>query len=185
MSELTDKWRKLRQDMGNLICLVNGKIEKLEAEETKAQKLQAKDDYYKRLDKDLNEALHIISAEDGMSVFDLINAFGTYSIYDIRLGFTPEEIIDKTFKWKNKRNEPQDQDQELHVGDEVTTDTGLIGIIIDDGDDDSIDSIVWLTYRVMSPARGLDSCWIYSSKCKKTGRHFDSIPFDYNPKKGD
>ena len=55
MSEITDKWRKLRQEMGNLICEVDGKTEKLEAEESDrtegllsiATKIKPYRDFYK------------------------------------------------------------------------------------------------------------------------------------------
>lgn len=132
-------------------------------------------------DKDLNEALHILAAEDGMSVSELSDAFGICSVCDILLEFTPEEIIDKTVEWKTKQKKEEKEDQELHIGDEVTIDNDLIGIITDV--DDGNNGIVWVTYRLTSEARGFDFCWAYRAKCKKTGRHFDSIPFDYNSKK--
>ena len=131
-------------------------------------------------DKDLQEALHIIAAEDGMSVSELNDTFGICSVCDILLEFTPEEIIDKVNQWKAEKDK---KDQELHVGDEVAIDNGLIGIITDV--DDGNNGIVWVTYRLTSEARGFDFCWAYRAKCKKTGRHFDSIPFDYNSKKDD
>lgn len=183
MSDITNEWRELRSKLGDLICHIDGmnesiesKMKKLQEKEEQQADLQAQiDEEYRKGLKDLYEALHIIAAEDGMSASDLKDAFGTCSICDIVLGFTSEEIIGKALEWKTKQKK---EEQELHVGDEIITDNGLIGIITD-----VCDGTVWLSYRLTPATRGLDFCWAYNAKCKKTGRHFDSIPFDYNPEK--
>lgn len=184
MSDITNEWRELRSKLGDLICHIDGmnesiesKMKKLQEKEEQQADLQAQIDeaYYKGLN-DMYEAIRLIAtdgSDGGMSISELKDAFGTASVCDIILGYSPLEIIDKTLAWTTKRKESQ----ELHVGDEIITDGGIIGIItdVDDG-------IVWVTYRI-TPVRGLDYCWANSAKCKKTGRRFDSIPFDYNPEK--
>ena len=170
-----DAMCKLRQAEENLNKALRDVADAINEVERKSQKIQENND------KDLREALHIIAAEDGMSVSELNDAFGICSICGILLEFTPEEIIDKVLEWKTKQKKEEKEDQELHVGDEITTDNGLIGIITDVDDDSN--GIVWVSYRLTPETRGLDFCWAYRAKCKKTGRHFDSIPFDYNPKK--
>ena len=157
-------------------------------EETKEQELQEKeerqidlqaqiDEAYNKGLKDLHEAFRIIAAEDGMSTSDLKDAFGIYSVCGIILGFNPEEIIDKVNRWKAEKDK---EEQEFHVGDEVINDVGTTGIITSFGED-----VMWITYRATSKARGFDYCWFKKDSCKKTGRHFDSIPFDYNSEKDD
>ena len=156
------------------------KDQDLREKEERQVELQAQiDEAYNKGLKDMHEAISFIAtdvSDGGMSVFELKDAFGTPSVIDIILGFTPEEIIDKTLAWITKRKESQ----ELHVGDEVIADYGIVGIITDVGDGNGI---VWVTYRLTPAARGFDFCWANSAKCKKTGRHFDSIPFDYNSEK--
>ena len=137
--------------------------------------LQAQiDEAYNKGLQDLYEACCILARP----VPEIRTIFGSSIIDKIILNYSPQEIIYKVLELKNKRNEAQEQ--ELHVGDEIVTDDGIIGIITDVGDDNYV---VWVSYRITPAARGLDFCWTNSAKCKKTGRHFDSIPFDYNPEK--
>ena len=112
-----------------------------------------------------------------MKISEMRKIFGTGYLDEIIVNNTPEEIIDKINQWKAEKDK---EEQELHVGDEITTDKGIVGIITDVGDDDGT---VWLSYRLTPATRGINFCWAYSAKCKKTGRHFDSIPFDYNSEK--
>ena len=104
--------------------------------------------------------------------------FVTGYLDEIIVNNTPEEIINKVNQWKAEKDK---EEQELRVGDEVAIDNGLIGIIIDV--DDGNNETVRVSYRLTPEARGLDFCRTHCTKCKKTGRHFDSIPFDYNPEK--
>lgn len=185
MSDISNEWKELRPKIENFTCRmdstntqIDAKLRKLQEKEERQLDLQAQIDaaYNKGL-KDMHEAIRLIAKDEsdgGMSVFELKDAFGTRSVFDIILGFTPEEIIDKTLAWTTKRKESQ----ELHVGDEVINDVGTTGIITSFGED-----VMWITYRATSKARGFDYCWFKKDSCKKTGRHFDSIPFDYNPEK--
>lgn len=178
--KFNDAMCQLRQAEENLNNALRDVAVAINEIERKPQKLQENnDEEYRKGLKDLHEALRIIAAEDEMSVSDLFDVFDTCSVCDIILGFTPEEIIDKVLEWKTKPKKEEKEDQELHVGDEVMTDDGTIGIvaIVDD-------KIVWIVYKLTASVNGFDSSWFYKDRCKKTGRHFDSIPFDYNPEKG-
>lgn len=183
MSDINTEWKELLPKIGNLISdinmenyQINVKLKELQEKEEHQVKLQAQiDEAYNKGIQDLYDACRFLAEP----VLDLRPIFGSMYIEKIVLNYSPQEIIDKIKQWKVEKDK---KEQELHVGDEVTTDNGFVGIIIDVGDNDGI---VWVSYRITPEARGLDSCWVSKIKCKKTGRHFDSIPFDYNPEKGD
>ena len=181
MSDITNEWRELRSKLGDLICHIDGmnesiesKMKKLQEKEEQQANLQAKiDEAYNKGIQDLYNALSFFSEP----IPEMREIFGSVYMEKIIQNYSPKEIIDKVNQWKADKDK---EEQELHVGDEVAIDNGLIGIIIDVDNDNGI---VWVSYRITPAARGLDFCWAYSAKCKKTGRHFDSIPFDYNPEK--
>lgn len=183
MSDITNEWKELKQRFGELICHVDGmnisvdsKLKKLQEKEEQQADLQAQiDEAYNKGMQDLYDALRIFSEP----VPRMREIFGSVYMEKIISEYSPKEIIDKVNQWKAEKDK---KEQELHVGDEVAVDK-LIGIIIDIDDDNN--NIVWVTYRSTPVTRGLDFCWAYRARCKKTGRHFDSIPFDYNPEKGD
>lgn len=126
--------------------------------------------------KDMHEAIRLIATDEsdgGMSVFELKDAFGTRSVFDIILGFTPEEIIDKTLAWITKRKESQ----ELHVGDEILvidSDPNLNGRTF------VIYEITDSSYYVIEPLTlykdGFFKNAYIKNQIKKTGKHYDSIP---------
>lgn len=176
MSDIRNEWKELRPKIGNFICRVDDKLKEQPVD------LQSKiDEAYNKGIQDLYDAIQYLFARRGkvpaMPIPDMCKIFGTVYSDKIIVENTPEEIIDKVNQWKAEKDK---EEQELHVGDEVTVDNDQIGIIIDVGDNNGI---VWITYRIIPEARGLDFCWVSKIKCKKTGRHFDSIPFDYNPEK--
>lgn len=194
MSDITNEWKELRQRLGEFICRVDGmnisvdsKLKKLQEKEEQQVDLQAQiDEAYNKGIKDLYDAICTLMLPSLreyhpkvplMPIPDMRKIFGTVYSDKIIVKNTPEEIIDKVNQWKAEKDK---EEQELHVGDEVTTDNGFVGIIIDVGNNDGI---VWVSYRITPEARGFDFCWVSKIKCKKTGRHFDSIPFDYNPEK--
>ena len=142
--------------------------------QTRSEDLQAQiDEAYNKGMQDLHDALSFFSEP----IPKMREIFGSVYIEKIIQNYSPKEIIDKVNQWKAKEEQ---REQELHVGDEVIADYGIVGIITDVGDGNGI---VWVTYRLTPSARGFDFCWANSAKCKKTGRHFDSIPFDYNSEK--
>lgn len=178
MSDITNEWRELRPKIGNFICRMDGlnaqidaKLKTLQEKEEQQADLQAKIDetYYKGI-QDLYDALKIFYE---MPNSDIIDKFGSTSLNKIIQYISPQDLMFKLNQWKAEKVK---KEQELHVGDEVTTNDGTIGIVTSFGED-----IVWITYRSTSKARGFNYCWVTKDKCKSTGRHFDSIPFDYNP----
>ena len=194
MSDITNEWRELRSKLGDLICHIDGmnesiesKMKKLQEKEKQQADLQAKiDEAYNKGMQDLYNAIYTLIMPSvrlchlkipSMRISEMRKIFGTGYLDEIIVNNTPEEIIDKINQWKAEKDK---EEQELHIGDEITTDKGIVGIITDVGDDDGT---VWLSYRLTPATRGIDFCWAYSAKCKKTGRHFDSIPFDYNSEK--
>lgn len=189
MSDISTEWKELRPQIGNLICHIDGmnaqidaKLKALQEKEEEEMDWQSKiDKVYNKGIQDLYDAICCLFARCDrvpiMPIPDMRRIFGTVYPDKIIVNNTPEEIIDKVNRWKAEKDK---KDQELHVGDEVTTNNGLVGIIIDVGDDDSI---VWINYRITPAARGFDFCWVKRAECKKTGRHFNNIPFDYNPEK--
>ena len=187
MSDITNEWREIRQRFGELICRIDGlnisvdsKLKKLQEKEEQQAELQARiDKAYNKGIQDLYDAIRCLFAPCGrvplMPVSDMRKLFGTVYSDKIIVNNTPEEIINKVNQWKAEKDK---EDQELHVGDEVTTVNCHTGIIIDIDDD-----IVYISYGLIPEEHGFNICWVNSAKCKKTGRHFDSIPFDYNPEK--
>lgn len=180
--EFNDAMCKLRQAEENLHEALRNVAVAINEDERKPQKFQENndDDYYKGL-KDMHEALRLIAtdgSDGGMSIYELKDAFGTASVCDIILGYSPLEIIDKTLAWTTKRKESQ----ELHVGDEIEyTYPGrkpekCIVIGLDDGMADAKN--IWMISSDLSSGRS----W-FSSKCifgdsyRKTGKHYDAIPF--------
>lgn len=180
MRDINTEWKELRPKIGNLISHINSenyqinvKLKELQEKEESQVDLQAKIDeaYNKGLEDARNAVLQLYENQNWYEIF------GTCYNFNILTNHSMAEIIEKENQLKVEKDK---KDKELHVGDEVMIDSGHAGIITDVGDDDSI---VWIVYRITPEVRGLDSCWVNSANCKKTGRHFDSIPFDYNPEK--
>lgn len=184
MNDISTEWKELRSKIGNFTSHMNStneqidaRLKKLQEKEEQQADLQTKiDEAYNKGMQDLYDALCIFSEP----VPEMRLIFGSVYIEKFILKYSPKEIIDKVSQWKAKEEQ---KEQELRVGYEVIIDNGIVGIIIDVDDDNN--GIVWVTYRITPKARGLDFCWAYRAKCKKTGRHFGSIPFDYNPEKSD
>lgn len=133
--------------------------------------------FHENNDKDLNEALHILAAEDGMSVSELNDAFGICSVCGILLEFTPEEIINKVNKWKSEKEK---KDQELHVGDEIEymypgrEPEKCIVINLENGIEN--EKIIWTIGLDLSQLSWFSSNCYWGDTYHKTGKHYDSIP---------
>ena len=168
MSELTDKWRKLRQDMGNLICDVDSKTEKLEAEEKRME--QKRDESYLKGTEDMRKAINMLydACHIGLTSQKMENLFGTKDIPSIIGRFPAITIIDVL------KHVLKEQEQEFKVGDEVEHSDHRNGscnkYIVIKADSDS--NVLWLL-----DLRTFLRIWIYKddSSLKKTGRHFDTI----------
>ena len=159
---------RLRQAEENLNKVLRDVADAINEAERKSQKFQ------ENKDKDLREALHIIAAEDGMSVSELNDAFGICSVCGILLEFTPEEIIDKVNRWKAKKDK---EEQELHVGDEIIVVNNNAKLnnrtfVIYEIDDNC--------YYVIEPITlykdGFFKNAYIENQIKKTGKHYDSVP---------
>jgi len=167
--------RKLQEAFKPFIDEIN-KVNKVNREADLQAQIDAA--YNKGL-KDMHEAIRLIATDEsdgGMSVFELKDAFGTLSVFDIILGFTPEEIIDKTLAWITKRKESQ----ELHVGDEIEyTYPGrepekCIVINLENGIEN--EKIIWTIGLDLSQLSWFSSNCYWGDTYYKTGKHYDSIP---------
>lgn len=166
MSELTDKWRKLRQEMGNLICDVDGKTEKLEAEEKRME--NKRDESYLKGTEDMRKAVNMLydARNIGLTPQKMEDLFGTYYIPSIVSRFAAIDIIDglKLFL-KEKQN--------FRVGDEIE--------IVDptntsNGEKRIITKIGTNSIHLVEP-RTFNVTWIEKEHAKKTGKHYDAVPF--------
>lgn len=168
MSELTDKWKKLRQEMGNLISAVDGKTEKLEAEEKRME--NKRDESYLKGTEDMKKAVNMLydAATIGLSPQKLEELFGTDYIPSILSKFAAIDIINGLKLFLKEKQE------EFKVGDEVEVSEYGVGscnkYIVIKADSDS--NILWLL-----DLRTFLRIWIYKddSSLKKTGKHFDTI----------
>ena len=113
MSEITDKWRKLRQEMGNLICEVDGKTEKLEAEERRME--QKRDESYLKGTEDMRKAVNMLydACHIGLTPQKMEDLFGTNYIPSILGRFPAITVIDGLKRFLKEK------EQEFQVGDEV------------------------------------------------------------------
>lgn len=171
MSEITDKWRKLRQEIGNLICAVDGKIEKIDAEEKRME--QKRDESYIQGAEDMREAMSAITVVNGgMSAQDLEEFFGVHYYGYILIENSAKDIIDKVNRWKEEKEKLKET--EFQVGDEVEVSEYGVGscnkYIVIKANSDS--NVLWLL-----DLRTFLRIWIYKddSSLKKTGKHFDTI----------
>ena len=168
MSEITDKWRKLKQEMGNLICDVDGKTEKLEAEEKRME--NKRDDSYLKGAEDMKKAVNMFynATSIGLSPQKLEELFGTDYIPSILSRFAAIDIINGLKLFLKEKQE------EFKVGDEVEHLDHRNGscnkYIVIKADSDS--DVLWLL-----DLRTFLRIWIDKddSSLKKTGKHFDTI----------
>lgn len=190
--ELSTEWRDLRQRLGNLICHIDGQAASLSAEEKRME--ERRDESYWKGVQDLYEAVKtvVLCKEDGgMTIteikdyFDPIYMSDILTIGDILTKYDPKTIIENVNKWKaDKEREHKEEKkfniwEEFQVGDEVELESGCVGeprkgiitAIIDA-------NLLNLVYRLSDDGE-LYSCRVVSKRYKKTGRHFDSIPFSY------
>lgn len=107
MSELGDKWRKLRQEMGNLICAVDGKIEKIDAEEKRME--NKRDESYLKGAEDMKKALCILH--------DSGQIFNTAYEYNLLKCVSAANLIKKAEELKEEQEKLKEAT--FDVGDEV------------------------------------------------------------------
>ena len=171
--DLSEEWRKLRPALGDMICHIDSKMQSIEAEEKRIQ--EKRDEGYLRGLNDLAQAVIAFTGpvEEGcMTPADMKNYVGCTSVSDALKIMSIEEFIEKCDKWKADKEAKEKMDQEeLHVGDEVTVSgsdvfTYIILYRIYENED---------LFKLIEPTQLLT--YTYSAKSLiKTGKHYDSIP---------
>lgn len=167
MSEITDKWKKLRQEMGNLICAVDGKTEKLEAEEKRME--QKRDESYLKGAEDLREAICTLydDISHKVSPGEMRDMFNTIYIQKIVESIPAIDIITKVKNWK----EEKDERKNLKPGDEVEVvkechlDLGTKYIILPNECQPKTEPKI---YSIINPTN-FNKTWAYADHLKKTG----------------
>lgn len=181
-NEVRVNWQSIRKDLGNLISWIDGQIDSLDAKEKRIEKLE--NESYIRGAQDMREAAISIGE---MSCTDIRTCFddGIFSTRDIFSDYEAMDIIERVHKWRADKAKADD----IQVGDEITYDYfNGVKQVSGKGIVTSIES-----ERIGTPVyvinKGVNSdifynFWINKNEddVKKTGRHFDSIPFDYDGK---
>ena len=159
MSELTDKWRKLRQDIGNLICDVDGKIEKLEAEEKRME--QKRDESYLKGTEDTRKAINMLydARNIGLTPQKMEDLFGTYYIPSIFSRFAAIDIIDGLKLFLKEK-------QDFRVGDEIEI---VDPSIRSNGEKRIVTTVGVNSLHLIEPAT-FNVTWIEKEHAKKTGK---------------
>lgn len=167
MSELTDKWRNLRRDMGNLISAVDGKIEKIDAEEKRMK--NKRDESYLKGIEDMRKAVNMLydASAVGLSSQKMEELFGTVYIQSILSRFSAIYIIDALKLFLEEKQE------EFKPGDEI--------VIVDpsirsNGEKRIVTTVGVNGLHLIDPAT-FNVTWIEKEHAKKTGKHYDAIPF--------
>lgn len=171
--DLSEEWRKLRPALGDMICHIDSKMQSIEAEEKRIQ--EKRDEGYTRGLNDMAQAVIAFTGpvEEGcMTPTDMKDYVGCTSASDALNIMSIEEFIEKCNKWKADKEAKEKMDQEeLHVGDEVTISgsdvfTYIILYRIYENED---------LFKLIEPTQLLT--YTYSAKSLiKTGKHYDSIP---------
>ena len=167
MSELTDKWRKLRQDIGNLICDVDGKTEKLEAEEKRME--NKRDESYLKGTEDMRKAVNMLynASVIGLTPRKMEELFGMSYIPSVLSRFAAIDIINGLKQFLKEKEHDFRVGDEIEIVDPTLTTNGEKRIITKVG----VNSILLvdpITFNVT---------WIEKEHAKKTGKHYDAVPF--------
>lgn len=178
--ELSTEWRDLRQRLGNLICRIDGQVASLGAEEKRME--ERRDESYLKGVQDLYEAVKdvIESIENnGMAPFEIEKYLGTRRAVEAVCKTDPKTIMEKVSEWKTDKERAQKEETKFYVGDEVELEFGCVGEPRKGIITGIIDAnLINLVYRLSDDGE-LYSCRVVGKRYKKTGRHFDSIPFMY------
>ena len=186
--ELSAEWKDVRIRLSNLICHIDGQMASLSAEEKRME--ERRDESYWNGVQDLYEAVKNVAAEiedDGMATKDMEKYFGEYHIAKVICKNDPKTIMEKVNEWKADKERAQKEDKEFRVGDEVVCKATVPdsyslpkkGIIT------AINHEYLNTVWVSSATGNLLIYNVYADNYKKTGRHFDSIPFTYGQEESD
>ena len=173
MSELTDKWRSTRADLGSIISQVDSKFEKLEAEERRME--QKRDESYLKGAEDMLEAVNMLydSSKIGLSSRKMEELFGTVYIRSILDRHSAIEIINGLKKFL----EEKEQDKDFQIGDEVECIDSYYAnykekyVVVETFEYNDQKAIRLINLRNVS---------LHETTCpegyRKTGKHYTSIP---------
>lgn len=187
-AELSVEWEDIRSKLGELVCRIDDKIAILDVEEKRME--ERRDESYWNGVQDLYEAVKAVVAsieDDGMAPFEIEKYLGTRRAVEAVCKTDPKTIMEKVSEWKADKERAQKEEnefniwKEFHDGDEVELELepgcigeprkGIITGIIDA-------NLLSLVYRLSDDGE-LRSYRVVGKRYKKTGRHFDSIPFMY------
>ena len=173
MSEITDKWKNLRRDIGNLICAVDGKIEKIDAEEKRME--QKRDESYLNGTEDMRKAVNMLydASNIGLTPQKMEDFFGTSYIPSIVSRFAAITVIDGLKQFLKERG------QDFQVGDEIEI---VDPTIISNGEKRIITKVGTNSIHLVDPAT-FNVTWIEKEHAKKTGKHYDAVPFSKDEEK--
>ena len=182
---LRENWQEIRQKLGNLISWIDGQIDSLDAKEKRLEKLE--NESYIRGAQDMREAaisILEIPKYGGMSCTDIRTCFdeGISFTSEIFKGYEALDIIERVRKWRADEEAEEAENakaDDIQVGDEVEIDFGAYSIngIVTKLGDEYANVAEQNLYGI-----GVDVVCHRKNALKKTGRHFDNIPFDYGVK---
>lgn len=165
MSEITDKWKKLRQDMGNLICDVDGKTEKLEAEEKRMK--EKRDESYLKGTEDMRKAVNMLydASAVGLSSQKMEELFGTVYIPSILSQFSAIYIINGLKLFLEEKQEDFKPGDEVEVIKDCHLNLGSKYIIMPEDCQPNTNPKI---YSIMNLSN-FNKTWAYADHLKKTG----------------
>lgn len=188
---LRENWQEIRQKLGNLISWIDGQIDSLDAKEKRLEKLE--NESYIRGAQDMREAAFSIAAPSklgGMTGKDMDKYFeaDVIRVSDIFSKYEAFDIIERVRKWRTDKEVTEAEKakaDDIQVGDEITYDyfngvkqvsgKGIVTLI----ESERIGTPVYVIHKGVN-SDTFYNFWINKDDVKKTGRHFDSIPFDYD-----
>ena len=194
-NEVRVKWQLIRKDLGNLISWIDSQIDSLDAKEKRIEKLE--NESYIRGAQDMREAAISMTEATklgGMSCTDIRTCFdeGISFTSEIFKGYEALDIIKRVHKWRTDKEAEEaekEKTDDIQVGDEITYDyfNGVKQVsgkgIVTSIESERIGTPVYVINKGVN-SDTFHNFWINKNEddVKKTGRHFDSIPFDYDGK---
>ena len=182
--KLQEAFKPFIDEINRTNAQIDAKVETLQEKEERQVDLQEQiNEAYNKGIQDSYNAICCLLARcekvPPMPISEMRRLFGTVYFDKIIIDNLPEEIIDKVNQWKAEQNK---EEQELHVGDEIEYARSKsrfekrIIIGIEDGMDDD-EKIIWSIDLELSGPR----FWFFSTdkdvEYRKTGKHYDAIPF--------
>ena len=185
-NEVRINWQSIRKDLGNMICWIDSQINKLAVKEKRLENLE--NESYIRGAQAMRDAAFSIAAPSklgGMTDEDIDKYFGSddLRVHDIFYRYEASDIIKRIHQWRaDKEVEEAVKTDDIQVGDEVEVNFGPYGIngIVTKLDGEYVNVAEPNLYGI-----GVNVVCHRKNALKKTGQHFDSIPFDYGVKQSD